>query len=1104
LSLFAYNAPHISALAGAARNQGLAVLVGAGSSIACGYPGWEGFLAALSLPLKHRLRDEAYAETMQRHVRTRLDEIASHLGNKYPRIFEQTFRPREDIGPIPEWIKLIYDLPPRLLLTTNYTTELERGSQFMAAEPVCWYEAKAVSRALKGAEVRRQIIYLHGRYDDSVALERDPQGLEWSRVILGEKSYKYAYKHPGTIGHRFMAVCQTNTLLVVGASLKDEEVTGTLAAVQALSDGDVHYAILPLPAGKSPDGEAAEYIDRYGLQPLFYESATGGHDAALASLIAEIVDRATPQVIKRDVPPPDVATPREVPPLPRVVHPLGRAADFEPRPLYSRAIDDFVTGENGGILALVGLGGAGKTSLVREALDPILKAAAPTSPGGVFVWSFYDDPNAASFFIQAANYLGAGDLPASVKDIEAYEALRSVLPRSAAALFVLDGLEKIQKERKDQSRIHGTIESTALHAFLLWLAQAPVRARALITTRFDIPDLAQEAGNERVRIVDIGMLTRPQARALLRRRGVRGSDPELNVVLDRFGTHALTVDHLGGVISTYLDGASHRFHELGEGALTSFSVGQTSNKLNSVVSAYNRYLESDDPYVLETLQRVAIYTRQVSARTLADVAATAGPGGSQVPRTEIDLRRYLQRLVDLRLVREERGEHEVIYSVHPAVREVVLAGLGTKRSYIASAARKNLEAQLERRPGFDPTDDAAVNVIQDLILICLVEGRLLQALELYRERLGGYRTLGWRLGEYELGAGICTDLIEAASESEVVSRSDVYLLTADLALYLENLGRLDQSLVYFLQTLDYSAVRAERPDVKIRPHNAAQAFLLAGRLREAERIAAQALLFSRDTQDSEEEIAALSWLALATFQQGNVQQAAEYFSRCRVVQNGIQRNRWVLYSTRGYNFQQALLVCGWAEEALAQAESSKRIHAGQQWQDSVARSDIVAAEALRRLRRPTEALNRLRTVREWSVAKRHQEILLYTNLAWARTILDQGNVGVARDMVDDGRRLADSCGFGLISIDLRNLRATIAEREMEPDLALAIATEALDRSEAPDCNYFWGQIAAHETLGNVHRGQDKVELSATHFRRAEAMRARATLTDEMLRPLRER
>lgn len=310
-SIPSYNTRHLDAL-GRYIKVGVAGLVGAGTSIACGYPGWDTFVNALEAPLQGRLKDEYLAELRQRDIRTRLDAVASHLEDDYPRIFKETFEPRSDRCETPEWIRLIFDLPLWVVLTTNYTSELEVVSRIHPLsplgsdpKPVRWYDAAGVAGALRRSKGHMELIYVHGRYDDLPGIKQDAEGREWSPVILGEKSYRYAYEYPGILKERFKAVCQTFTLLVIGASLRDEDLTGTLRFVRALSGQGAppHYALLPLQPGEEPERVGSDYIQRFGLQPIFYQVAfrpNGLKDhGTIGDLLRDIVQRAQPTATLR-------------------------------------------------------------------------------------------------------------------------------------------------------------------------------------------------------------------------------------------------------------------------------------------------------------------------------------------------------------------------------------------------------------------------------------------------------------------------------------------------------------------------------------------------------------------------------------------------------------------------------------------------------------------------------------------------------------------------------------------------------------------------------------------------------------------------------------
>ena len=89
------------------------------------------------------------------------------------------------------------------------------------------------------------------------------------------------------------------------------------------------------------------------------------------------------------------------------VHQLLRARDWQHRPQFDEVCKWWRDGGRG-VLALVGMGGAGKTAIAERFLrvlpgglpdDPdIAKDATLRTPDSVFVFSFYDAPNLEAFF----------------------------------------------------------------------------------------------------------------------------------------------------------------------------------------------------------------------------------------------------------------------------------------------------------------------------------------------------------------------------------------------------------------------------------------------------------------------------------------------------------------------------------------------------------------------------------------------------------------------------------------------------------------------------------------------------------------------------------
>src|SRR5262249_56948481 len=78
-------------------------------------------------------------------------------------------------------------------------------------------------------------------------------------------------------------------------------------------------------------------------------------------------------------------------------------------------------------------------------------------------------------------------------------------------------------------------------------------AALLITTRFALDDLRDRPGLN-YREVAVEHISEEACVALLRRRGVRGADPELAQVARDCGLHALTVDLAGGYFTNFAAG----------------------------------------------------------------------------------------------------------------------------------------------------------------------------------------------------------------------------------------------------------------------------------------------------------------------------------------------------------------------------------------------------------------------------------------------------------------------------------------------------------------------------------------------------------------------
>ena len=189
---------------------------------------------------------------------------------------------------------------------------------------------------------------------------------------------------------------------------------------------------------------------------------------------------------------------------------------------------------------LVALGGAGKTCLGERFLASI---GDGPHPGGVFVFSFYDDDRVEAFFERALAYTSLRDARRWARG--AADALQAALRDEVAPhLVVLDGIEVLQGSGEAETT-YGRVDDGALRRLLASAARGLAQARFLITSRFDLTDSAAWEGSG-VSTVKLDALSDAESVELLGRWGLAGGQNELRALLERVNVpHALSVAMIG-------------------------------------------------------------------------------------------------------------------------------------------------------------------------------------------------------------------------------------------------------------------------------------------------------------------------------------------------------------------------------------------------------------------------------------------------------------------------------------------------------------------------------------------------------------------------------
>lgn len=758
--------------------------------------------------------------------------------------------------------------------------------------------------------------------------------------------------------------------------------------------------------------------------------------------------------------------------IPLFCHALQPAQHFRGRATKLQELKDWlqspVTPDR--VISVVAAGGTGKTALVNKAL----REARVSDRAGVFVWSFYEDPHTDAFLRAAYTYFtGKEDAPAGGM----LERLQLALSGDVPHVLVLDGLERVQSEG-DYGR-RGELEDIQLKRLVRALAGGIGNTRALVTSRFPLVDLEGWTGVGH-RAISLDDLELPVALDVLRAWGVNGDDAALAHSVEPLNIggfyHALSVAVLGSYLGNFAGGDPHRASE--------FSLQETKNsddpKARKLYRILEQYARALTPAERDLLARLSVFPRGVKVEHLGWIAQSGGEvAGALIGLVDRELDRVVERLKALGLLFRYETDGQIVFSAHPFLREFFRSLLGTKPESVHESVRAKLALTLDARPKSWPKDPKLLDLYELLVEETVLAGRDQEAFALCWHALGNYANLGWVLGESGRGLRVLEYMVPPYQFSRANANS-AYI--NDIGLFAKDLGDLEKARAAFDHCRKLNS--GNRVNEAISVGNLTWIELDAGRFPQALLHSESAVSLAIELNDHFQKAISFTYRATSHFSLGNITDAKEDFRSATAAFSGKP-----LVSIWGIAESECAQLTGDNIAALTQTRENRERSLQADYKPDLCRCNAQLARLLLSVD-PAQAAHHLHEAQTFANHCGMVELQLrcfHAACEFHRHLSDYSQ-SVAE--AEAGILLADTCGFGKYSIDLRLAVSETCLAAGEARQALQNARSALDRSEQPDCQYAWGKADGLHFCGVAHLRLGERELARQRLTAALEIRER--------------
>ncbi len=583
---------------------------------------------------------------------------------------------------------------------------------------------------------------------------------------------------------------------------------------------------------------------------------------------------------------------------------LGREDELE-------LLDEAWESDTTNIVSLVAWGGVGKSTLLNKWVEYL---AADNYRGArrVFAWSFYSQgtnervTSADAFVDEALRFFGDAE-PGAGSPWSRGERLADLVGQEKV-LLLLDGMEPLQDEYQG-------IKDPALSRLIECLADRN-DGLCVITTREPVKEFADFP--ETTLQKNLEFLSPEAGRALLRVKGIRGSDAELEAASAAFGNHALAINLLASFLRDCAGRHIQHAQEIPD--LTDFD-DPNHHHPRRVMAAFAEHF-GDGPE-LDLLHMIGLFNRPADEgciKALRAEPAVPGLTESLSELNDLDWHKLLEKLRDLGLLAPASHITPDELDAHPLVREQFGMRLRDRRAGSWRAGHLRLYKHLQTVPDDHQPDTLAemAPLFQAAHHGCAA-GRHQEVYDkIYRARIRRENEayLVGKLGAFGADLGMVASFFDPPwekPEASLAEGNQAWLLNA-AAFRLRALGQLRDAVAPMRAGLERYIEQESWAHAARTAGSLSELYLTLGDIEEAAKWGKASIDHADRSGDDFVRMADRTILADALIQRGDLQAAKALFKEAEALQAKRQPTYPKLFSLGGSYYCDLLLTLGHAEE----------------------------------------------------------------------------------------------------------------------------------------------------------------------------------------------